>query len=224
MLAVVLFDIDGTLITVAGAGRAALDAAVSEVTGVAGSLAGVAIAGRTDHAIISDALANANVSAEDHAAVFRGVTEAYARHLPGHVASAEGAVLPGVAALLAAMDSAAIASTLATGNLRVGAQIKLHHFGLWRLGFEAGGFGDDSPVRADVVRAAMLAHARREHAKFVVIGDTPHDITAAHAAGARAVAVATGTFTSEELRVAGADVVFSNLAETSSVLDAILSG
>jgi len=223
MPTVVLFDIDGTLVTTAGAGRAALDAAVAQVTGVSGSLAGVAIAGRTDRAILGDALANARVAVPGHEEAFERVIEAYLQLLPGHVAAVKGNVLPGVEALLTALDAESAVSTLATGNLRVGAEIKLRHFNLWRPGFELGGFGDVSPVRADVVRAAMVPHSNGAIGQFVVVGDTPHDVTAAHEAGARAIAVATGAFSSAALMDAGADAVFEDLAETAAVLRTLLN-
>ncbi|MGH2632258.1 MAG: HAD family hydrolase [Tepidiformaceae bacterium] len=222
MPTVVLFDIDGTMVKTAGAGRAALDAAVADVTGVRGALADVPIAGRTDRAILTDALNNAGVAASEQNAVFQRVAEIYLRLLPGQVAATGGTALPGVAELLAALTAASAICTIATGNLRGGAEVKLRHFDLWRPGFELGGFGDVSPIRADIVRAAMRPHIDGATSEFVVIGDTPHDISAASEAGARVIAVATGNFSSAALTEAGAGTVFETLAETSAVLRAIL--
>ena len=106
---------------------------------------------------------------------------------------------------------------LATGNLEAGARIKLQRGDLWRR-FAFGGYGSRRAVRADLVRVAIERGVARAGRSFMrdeiwVIGDTPKDIAAAHAAGARAVAVATGWYTIDQLREAGADVAHPTMAE-----------
>lgn len=223
MTVVALFDIDGTILKTAGAGRAALDAAIAVVTGVSGSVTGISIAGRTDRAIIFDALAVAGIAPAHRDFLFERVAEQYVSLLPAHVAAAPGNVLPGVRELLAAVETTSVISTVATGNLRGGAEIKLRHFGLWREEFARGGFGEVSSDRSEVVRAAMDSYVNGAVPTFVVIGDTPHDIEAARKTGAASVAVATGAFTSDALRAAGAGTVFETLEDTAGVIRAILS-
>jgi len=117
-------------------------------------------------------------------------------------------VLPGVPELLAGLQATPEASLgLATGNFREAARLKLGRFGLYDL-FLAGGYADDSEDRAELVAVAIerLAEASGGHGprEVYVIGDTPLDIAAAQANGARSVAVATGFFTVDELAAAGA--------------------
>jgi phosphoglycolate phosphatase-like HAD superfamily hydrolase len=106
---------------------------------------------------------------------------------------------------------------LATGNLVDGARIKLTRGDLWRR-FAFGGFGSDAADRAELVRIAIRRGVERAGRSFMrdeiwVIGDTPKDVAAAHAAGARCLGVATGWYDQEQLRDAGADLVHPTLAE-----------
>ncbi|MCY4639103.1 MAG: HAD family hydrolase [Chloroflexi bacterium] len=215
-----LFDIDGTLIESGGAGRAALAGAAAAELGLTG-LAGVAFAGRSDRAIIQDVLALADV--EPTPAAVDRLAAAYLARLPGTLSSHRGRILGGVVELLDALRESPAALGLATGNLRRGAELKLRHYGLWER-FPAGGFGDHSPERPAIVTEAIraLAAARGVEpspARAVVIGDTPHDVTAGRAAGARVLAVATGRHAEEDLRESGADLVLPDLTDPAAVLD-----
>ena len=215
-----LFDIDGTLIDGAGAGRAALAAAAFSELGLSG-LEDVAFAGRSDRAILRDVLALADV--EPTPSAVDRLTAAYLARLPGALSSHRGRVLGGVVELLDALRESPAALGLATGNVRPGAELKLRHYGLWER-FPAGGFGDHSPERAAIVREAIRALAafrgvEPSAARAVVIGDTPHDVAAGRAAGARVLAVATGHHAEEALRESGADLVLPDLADTGAVLD-----
>jgi phosphoglycolate phosphatase-like HAD superfamily hydrolase len=152
----------------------------------------------------------------------------YLELLPVALVERDGYVLPGVVELLDALQPAPVAIGLATGNVRAAAVAKLSHFSLWER-FAAGGFGDDEPVRARLVESglrALAAAAGREPlaAEAVVIGDTPLDIEAAHAIGARAGGVATGRFSVAELMAAGADWAMPDLTDTRAVVAAILGG
>ena len=114
---------------------------------------------------------------------------------------------------------------LLTGNFEEGARIKLEHFDLWRY-FQCGAFGDDSADRNDLVpfaveRARQCGLDDIEPSRIVVVGDTPHDIACARAVGAVPVGVATGGFTSEQLRESGADIVFEHLADPARFLQLI---
>ena len=218
-----LFDIDGTLIQSGGAGRAAIAAAFAAEYGLAG-LDGVQIDGRTDTAIFEDALRLAGVPPTPEA-VSR-MTDAYLACLPAALAAHDGRVLDGVLDLLDALDGVPAAVGLATGNVARGAELKLDHYGIWDR-FAAGGFGDVSPDRVKVVAAAIEALAAAAgvsaaEATPLVIGDTPRDVAAAHGAGARVLAVATGNYDEAALRQSGADHVLPDLRDTRTALEILL--
>ena len=211
---VCLFDIDGTLISSGGAGKAALEAALASEFGISKLIGKLELSGRTDRAILADLF---NLHALDDTPENRQrLVAAYLRNLPESLATRGGRVLPGIAALLdllSARDDVAVG--LLTGNLRAGARVKLGHFGLCDY-FAFGGFGDHHLDRDEVARDALAEVERRfdgRHApeRIWVIGDTPLDIRCARAIGARAVAVATGWHSEEELTAHGPDLFLTDL-------------
>src|SRR5262249_8185346 len=112
---------------------------------------------------------------------------------------------------------------LATGNLEAGARIKLTRGDLWHR-FPFGGFGSDASERAELVRVAIRRGQSRlgrtlSRSEGGVIGDTPRDVAAAHAAGAQAVAVATGGHSLDELRASGAEAVYPTMGEWLAALE-----
>lgn len=221
-----LFDIDHTLIVSGGAGRAAIAAAVADEFGVRRPLDGMAVDGRTDRAILGEALERAGLAHGPDA--IKRLLEAYLARLPAELRARRGRVLPGVPALLDALARAGAPLGLATGNVARGAEIKLRHFGLWER-FPAGGFGDVSADRAEVVAAAIEAAGRATGLNGsgaapapIVIGDTPRDVAAAHAAGARALGVATGKWDEAALRAAGAEFTLADLGDTEAALAILL--
>lgn len=221
MTRLVLFDIDLTLVHTNGAGRVAMDATLVERYGVADPTAGIRFDGRTDRAIFQDALARFGTADEVE---YEALVEGYLARLPGALRVRDGRILPGVEALLDSLADARALVGLATGNMEAGAAAKLGHYGLWGR-FAGGGFGDEEVVRANVVRRGIenLARLSGAAASCVVVGDTPLDVEAARAAGARALAVATGSFDAEALRASGADWVFADLSDTAAVLDVLLN-
>jgi phosphoglycolate phosphatase-like HAD superfamily hydrolase len=134
--------------------------------------------------------------------------------------------MPGVRALLEALiDHPDAYLALLTGNYETGAQLKLEHFDLWRY-FRCGAFGDGAANRNGLVPKALARVAASGGPAFassdaVVIGDTPLDVACAKAGGARLIAVATGNHSVDELRAAGADVVFEDLTDTGAVVQSI---
>ena len=136
-------------------------------------------------------------------------------------------VMPGVRELLDVLaDRDDVYLALLTGNYEAAARIKLEYFDLWRY-FPCGAFGDDAPDRNGllpkaVARIAACGGPSFSAADAVVVGDTPLDVACAAFSGARSIAVATGSHSVEELRAAGADAVFEDLAGTADVLAAIL--
>jgi phosphoglycolate phosphatase-like HAD superfamily hydrolase len=216
MKLLLLWDIDGTLIASGGAGMRALQSALHTVFGVAGSLADIDFAGRTDKWIMREVFRKFSLppTAENFERFFDG----YVAALPAELANPQARVLPGVREILAsAAAHGAIAQGLLTGNMRRGAQAKLGYHGLWDH-FSFGAFGDDSEFRNELgphaVRRAAAHHGvdfRQDH--VWVIGDTPHDIACGKAIGARTLAVGTGGSTVEQLRRHQPDAVLPDLAD-----------
>lgn len=224
MRKLVLFDIDGTLVLTGAAGLRAMNKACAELVGHADALAGIPVAGRTDRIILSDVAER--VGRPMDAALLQELRERYVAHLREEIqlpGRGTKAVMPGVRPLLDALagrDDVFVG--LLTGNFESGARIKLEHFDLWRY-FRCGAFGDDSPDRNALVPFA-LERARGcglpdiTHGDILVVGDTPHDVACARAVGAVPVAVATGTFSVEQLQATGAEIVFKDLRDTDAFL------
>jgi phosphoglycolate phosphatase-like HAD superfamily hydrolase len=149
----------------------------------------------------------------------------------GDLLRRHGLALPGAAAAGAALAARpGVVQSVLTGNIRPVAAAKLAAFGLDRhVDLSIGAYGSDDAAREKLVaiarRRAGAKHRRRfPAAATVLIGDTPHDVTAARLAGAAVVAVATGHASVDELRAAGADVVLPDLADTEAFLRAALRG
>ena len=216
----VLWDIDGTLVDGAGHGRHAFDDAYRAVTGREPP-APVAMAGRTDRQI---ALAMLDGSE----ATLPGLLDELVRGLERREADIrrDDRALPGAEdALRALAGREATVQSLLTGNLAANAAVKLRAFGLERwLDMEVGGYGSDPhEARSDLVAVARERAATKyaPAVDTVLVGDTPLDVNAAHDAGARAVAVASGPYGVEELRAAGADAVLEDLSDTAAVVTAV---
>jgi phosphoglycolate phosphatase-like HAD superfamily hydrolase len=220
-----LFDVDKTLVDSGGAGGRAMNLAFAQLFGIEQGFAGIDFSGRTDTGIFRDAARLHNLDGHFPTLLAR-FQQAYHSSLPSTLAQTQGYVLPGVRELLAGLRTAPGAFLgLATGNFHEAARLKLEHFGLYDF-FLAGGYADDSEDRAELVAMAIerLAEAGGGHGprEVYVIGDTPLDIAAAQANGARSLAVATGFFTAEQLKAAGAGLVFPDFSSWQAVLDALL--
>jgi phosphoglycolate phosphatase-like HAD superfamily hydrolase len=195
----------------------ALEAALTKVFGLTGSLADIEYAGRTDRWILRQVFAKFNLPASEEN--FARYFEGYAEALPGELARGGSRVLPGVLALIEeAAHRPDISQGLLTGNLRRGAEAKLGRFDLWRY-FPFGAFADDSEDRAQLGPHA-LARATLHHGvagfppeRVWVIGDTPHDIACGRAIGARTLAVATGNFTVDDLKAHQPTAVLADLSD-----------
>ena len=211
-----LFDIDGTLIgSPRGVGRRALEQACQDACGLQGALQGVVLHGNTDPSIIEEAFL-AQLGRPPTAAEFEAVMSVYLRHLENELLP-EGSVrrMPQVEETITALAQRGATMGLATGNVEAGARLKLERVGLWHH-FPFGGFGSDARERAELVRVAIVRARQRSGVAFTadaiwVIGDTPRDVAAAHAAGVRAIGVATGPHDEAALAAAGADRVFPTL-------------
>lgn len=202
--AILLFDIDGTLLNTGGAGRRAMIAAFSQHHARPDACTGFSFGGMTDPAIVRRSLQN--IGASDDPGTISALIEAYLEHLaadlqqPTSVAS----LLPGVVALLERLaPRPQTAVGLGTGNVEAGALLKLAAVGL-RERFSFGGFGSDAEERGELIRVGAQRGAASlglslERCRVVVLGDTPRDIEAARYIGAEVVAVATGPFSRAQL-------------------------
>jgi len=218
---VLLFDIDMTLMRSGGAGLIAMDRAFRELTGVAGSFAGIDFGGRTDRWILGEAARRAGLDATP---LWVPYCARYPGYLREELARGKPFALPGVTALLAHLAPRVdVTLAIATGNQRAAAYCKLESVGLDRY-FVCGGFGDDHEERPLVLREALTATGWRTGDRLIVIGDTEHDIAAAHAIGAFALAVATGSRSVAELVAAGADAAVPDLTDLEAVLPLLLGG
>jgi phosphoglycolate phosphatase len=197
MTTFVFWDIDGTLLTTARAGIFAWEEAAEEVLGRRIEMAKMQTAGMTD-AEIALTLAEA-CGGNDPQAPARLLRE-YADRLPAALPRRQGHVLPNVRENLEALSARDdVVNMLLTGNVALGAEAKLRHYGLWEFFGAGGAFSVEGADRPSIARRARELAA--EHSgngawpdgeRMVVIGDTPHDIACGKAIGARTVAVATG--------------------------------
>jgi phosphoglycolate phosphatase len=227
----VLWDVDHTLVRAGRGGVALYELVLAELYGLGLPAQLASMAGRTDTSIALEVLTAAGVDAVAELPRFHEALAGRAADV-AEMVRVQGIVLPGVRQALAAVaDHAAdgpVVQSLLTGNLPALAKVKLTALGLTEhLDFDIGGYGDVSSVRADLVPVARRRAAARYGVDFsgratVLIGDTPHDVAAAAATGARSVGVATGRFSAAELAAAAADVVLPDLADTDRAVAAIL--
>lgn len=224
----VLFDIDATLISTSRAGIDALEQAGRDLHGESFSSRGVEFAGRLDPLIIRDMLlANGLDPTPQRCAQLRA---GYRTQLPARLLdpARRCTCLPGVPELVTALESRSdVTIGLLTGNFEDTGSIKLRACGLEPLRFRVRVWGDDSPhdppsrdhlPAVALERCARLRGAPVDARRALIIGDTPHDVRCARAAGMRSLAVATGHHDVAALSVTGADRVVSDLSNTAEIL------
>ncbi|MEW5984246.1 MAG: haloacid dehalogenase-like hydrolase [Acidobacteriota bacterium] len=215
---ILFWDIDGTLLTTARAGVLALEDACREVTGHTLDLQAIKSDGLTDHQLTVKILEQAGRKPTTE------LVERFLRHhesrLPHRLPQRRGRVLDGIREALAYLRERRpdIHSMLLTGNTAAGARAKLAHYGLQKL-FDGGAFSEDTGPRAGIAVRALASvrekfpEAAIEPGHIFVIGDTPHDIDAARAIGARCIAVATGAYPQAALEAHGAWMVLERVPD-----------
>lgn len=204
MIRAVLFDIDGTLVRTGGAGMRAFERVFATEFQRPGATHGMKFSGRTDPSLVREFLDRHAIPASPEN--FQRFFDPYAHWLSHFMGESKGCVLPGVESLLAgfaALPRPPLPGLL-TGNIRLGAEIKLRQFNLWQH-FVVGAFGDDHEDRNQLSaiardRAGRLLGETLSGEQILVVGDTPRDIECARTIGARCLAVATGGATREELQ------------------------
>jgi len=227
----VLFDIDGTMLLTHGAGRSAIRQAFASELGIEGRFDEVRFDGKTDPQIIKEILELAehpNPESEDAiAAVCARYLELLQFEL--EVGRSRVRVLPGVREVLSELElRSGVVLGLLTGNVERGAHLKLIAADIAPERFTVGAFGSDAASRPDLppiaVERAVHKHGwSPEGRDVVIVGDTPADMTCGNGIGARAIGVATGSYSVEELRKAGADDAFETLEALTEVVDAVLT-
>ena len=205
-----------------------------EETGTAGPIETYRFDGKTDPQIVRELLALAGHPGATDERRIDAVCRRYVGLLSAELEKPTQAtrLMVGIAELLLALEPHERAERavvgLLTGNVEPGAALKLRSAGLDPARFRIGAYGSDSHRRADLPalaaqRAAALTGRTFAGADVVILGDTPEDVTCGRALGARALGVATGFYDVAALRAAGAARVFSDLANTGAVLDAIFA-
>jgi phosphoglycolate phosphatase len=213
----VLFDIDGTLIITGGAGAASWRLAFDELYGIPADIGQFTDTGMTDPDVGRQTF-EAVMHREPRRKEFTRLLERRLHYLHQTVEeSASYRVLAGVDELLPRLVEDGYLLGLVTGNLEAAAHIKLHRARLNRF-FSFGGYGSDSTDRGELTRialrrAALVYGEDVTPEQAIVVGDTPHDVDGAHAAGMKCVGVGSHHFDVQQLRAAGADYAIASLQE-----------
>ncbi len=226
----VLFDIDGTLLLTAGAGRRAIVAALSGEVSDTAAFDAIRFDGKTDPQIVAEMLAAAGQPERHDSPRVRALCERYVGFLARELerSTTRTTVMPGVRPLLDRLESEpGVVLGLLTGNLAEGAALKLRSGGIAPGRFRVGAYGSDAAHRPDLppiaARRAGPLFGRVPHgAEVVIIGDTPAAVACGAGIDARALAVATGAYAVADLAAWGAHAVFEDLRETEAVVAAIL--
>lgn len=227
MKRLILFDIDGTILGTRGGAKRAFHHALLEVYGTAGPIATHPFDGKTDPQIVRELLRMDGLEDATIDERMSALWQVYLQGLEQELQSTTPHVYPGVVDLLNALAERReqAFTTLLTGNIVGGAQIKLrsaaldHHFD-----FDTGAFGSDCERRDGLPEIAVRRAFDRTGTRFqrrevVVIGDTPNDVTCGRALDVFTIAVATGRYSAEQLAAAGAHIVLDDLSDTGRVLE-----
>jgi phosphoglycolate phosphatase len=227
MRRIVLFDIDGTLVS-GGPAKSAFCDAMLETYGTLGDPETVSFAGKTDPQIARELLSGVGIAGDAIERGFDDLWERYLAYLEARLPGDPVRVLDGVPALLDELqghDDVGIG--LLTGNIMRGARLKLGSGGLWEH-FSFGSYGSDHEERDDlpaiaVERARQLWGDAVTAAEAIIVGDTPRDVQCGKAGGTRTLAVATGHFSLEDLEAADPDHLLDDLSSTTDVVELLTS-
>jgi len=223
----VLFDIDGTLLTVNSVNRRILMDALKEVYGTEGSAGTHNFAGKMDSIIIYEVLQNAGLSDAEITEKFERAKQTYIDMFRSHAKPSDVMLMEGIRELLDRLSARSeLMLGLLTGNFEGSGRHKLllpeiNHY------FPFGAFADDGLHRNElppiaVEKAYQLTGKRFSEQEIVIIGDTEHDIVCARVLNAKSIAVATGTYTTEELQKHNPHILYENLSQTEIVISEIL--
>lgn len=222
----ILFDIDGTLISSGGAGTVSLNLAFEQIFSIDNAFRDISMAGKTDTQIVREGLVKHRLPADN--GIIPEVIAAYLRNLRREITRAKGKHLkPGIREALEILERerSLFSLGLLTGNIEQGARIKLDPFRLNDY-FPFGAFGSDDEDRNNLLpiavsRCRALYQREIDFRDCVVVGDTPRDVECAKLYGAFSIAVATGPYPAERLSETGADVVMESLSDTGAFVSAL---
>lgn len=210
---IILFDIDGTLITAGGAGTRSLNLAFHAIFKIVDAFKDITMAGKTDIQIIKEGLGTHGFSMDGNV---DKMTEMYLQFLKEEINNPWKMMKPGIVDLLALLKDKGMPLGLLTGNLEEGARIKLAPFRLNEY-FLDGAFGSDHEDRNELLPIAIEKFTRKGFSytlkECIVVGDTPRDVICAKVHGAVCIAVATGPYSKEELLRTDADIVFDSFSD-----------
>lgn len=209
----VLFDIDGTLLSSEGAGVRAMTQAGQALYGEGFSLKGLSIGGRLDSLIFADACAAADITDASEER-FRAT---YAATLPGVLMEVTVEALPGVKTLLDVLEDRGAALGLVTGNYPETGRMKLEAAGIDPGRFGPSAWGTDGASRDELPPAALAAWSG-DASGAALVGDTIHDVTSGQAAGLRVLAVCTGSHERQLLAESGPDLLLDDLGDTLAIV------
>ncbi len=226
----VLFDIDGTILLTAGAGRRAITAALRSEVGENTAFERIRFDGKTDPQIVAEMLEAAGQPVSQDSELVRSLCRRYVQFLAVELErpNSRTTLMPGVRPLLDRLEAEpSVVLGLLTGNVAEGAALKLRSGGLDPDRFRLGAYGSDAGHRHELPaiaaeRAAPFFGRVPTGAEIVIIGDTPADIACGMSVAARAVAVATGSYSVADLMACSPHALFEDLRDTERVLHAIL--
>ncbi|MEN8263296.1 MAG: HAD family hydrolase [Nitrospirota bacterium] len=211
----ILFDIDGTLVSMGGAGTKAMNLAFNELFSIDDAFKEIPMAGKTDIQIMKEGLKLHGLPYID-GNVDR-MKNGYLKFLQEEVNNPFKHLKPGIINSLELFNKMNMPIGLLTGNLENGAKIKLGTFNLNKY-FLEGAFGSDDEDRDNLLPIAIAKFAKKglrfTPKTCIIVGDTPRDVQCAKVHGAACIAVATGPYSKEDLLKTDADVVVSSFEET----------
>jgi phosphoglycolate phosphatase-like HAD superfamily hydrolase len=220
----ILFDIDGTLISAGGAGTRSMNLAFQELFGIRDAFRDIAMAGKTDPQIMKEGLKLYGFTHTD--GNVEKMIDMYLHFLQIEINNPLRQLKPGIKEALEMFDRKGMPLGLLTGNLETGAKIKLMPFGIYDY-FLNGAFGSDDEDRDKLLPIAIDKFTKKgfefSPKDCIVVGDTPRDVICAKVHGARCIAVATGPYSREDLLNTDADIVIDSLAETEKYMNFIMS-
>jgi len=210
----VLFDIDGTLITAGGAGTRSMNFAFKELFGIEEAFRNISMAGKTDIEIIKEGFTMHGITNWDRNV--GTMKNMYLQFLATEIDNPQRRLHPGILTAIEVLQNNGIPLGLLTGNLEQGAQIKLGACGIYNY-FLDGAFGSDHEDRDMLLPIAIQKFSARgfdfDLRECIIIGDTPRDVQCAKIHDAQCIAVATGPYSKEDLRHSGADMVLDSLED-----------
>jgi phosphoglycolate phosphatase len=226
----ILFDIDGTILLTAGAGRRAILAAMSEEVPDVTPMSKIRFDGKTDPQIVAEMLELAGILVTRESERVQLLCRRYVRHLARELErpASKTTLMPGIPELLDRLEKTdGVVLGLLTGNVAEGAALKLRSGGIDPARFRVGAYGSDAGNRPELppiaARRAFPFFGREPTGdEVVIIGDTPADIVCGSCISARVIAVATGSYSVADLAACAPHAVFENLRDTDRVLEAIL--